>query len=375
MNEKEVGELRRRFKSEKSSITHIFGCYVNDSRQILAEFDQSLGMMTEEEQDRLLTLLRKSLSGGVGKNLVDLSFPTQEVASGTAHRLLMRLRGSKLQDAEAVHTLYETISQNLSLDGDYLILLGCDAYDVPWRGKDGQDQDEAGSEVFTYLVCSICPVKQTKPGLRYDRHENQCHERVLDWLISAPELGFLFPAFDGRSTNLYGALLYTRGAAETYPELIDAVFHSEAPMPAQSQKESFRSLLGDSLGADCRIEVVQAVQEQLCDMMQAHKENHEREPLVVSKTTVRRILEQNGVPEEKAEAFETQYDETFGADTELPPRNLVETNKYELRTAEVSIQVDPEHRDLVQSRVIDGVKYLLIRADGSVSLNGVTVQL
>ena len=146
-------------------------------------------------------------------------------------------------------------------------------------------------------------------------------------------------------------------------------------MPAQSQKESFRSLLGDSLGADCRIEVVQAVQEQLCDMMQAHKENHEREPLVVSKTTVRRILEQNGVPEEKAEAFETQYDETFGADTELPPRNLVETNKYELRTAEVSIQVDPEHHDLVQSRVIDGVKYLLIRADGSVSLNGVTVQL
>lgn len=375
MNEKEVGELRRRFRSQKSSITHILGCYVDERREIVARFDQSLGLMTEEEQDRFLSLLRKSLSGGIGKNLVDLSFPTQEVVNGTAHRLLMTLRSSKLQDEEAVQQLFETVSQTLVLDSAYLILLGCDAYDVPWHSRDGQEQEDNAAEVFTYIVCSICPVKQTKPGLSYDRRENAFHERVLDWVVSAPELGFLFPAFDDRSTNLYGALYYTRSAAENHPELIDAVFHSEAPMPALTQRESFQSVLGESLAEACRIEVVQAVQEHLCDMMEEHKASHERDPLVVSKGTVRRILEHAGVPEERVTEFDSRYDETFGADTELPPRNLVEPQKYELRTPEVTIQVNPEHADLVQTRVIDGVKYLLVRADGGVSLNGVTVQL
>lgn len=195
----------------------------------------------------------------------------------------------------------------------------------------------------------------------------------MDWLVSAPELGFLFPAFDDRSANIYSALLYTRSAETNHPELIERIFHSEAPMPAAAQKDNFRYLLGESLGEACSIDVVQAVQDHFTDLIEQHKEAKERDPLTITGKTVERVLNHCGVPTEKVEAFHNQFNETFGEDTELHPRNLMETKKYELHTPDVTIQVNPERPDLVQTRTIDGIRYLLIRADDSVELNGVQI--
>ena len=80
MNEKEVGEIRRRIRPDKNSISCVLGCCVNEKGEIVSQFRQSLAIMQEDELEKLLTLLRKTLSGGIGKNLMDLSFSTQQVA-------------------------------------------------------------------------------------------------------------------------------------------------------------------------------------------------------------------------------------------------------------------------------------------------------
>lgn len=242
MNEKEVAEIRRRFRPDKASITRIRGCCINGSREIITEFSPSLALMEQEEAEKFLGTLKKTLSGTLGKNLLDLSFETQQVVSGEEHRLLMALRSSLLEDEEAVHTFYEKVAQNLQLDGTYLILLVCDKYDVPYHAKDGETLEDASSEVYTYLLCSICPIKLTKPALSYYVTQNEFHNRREDWLVSAPEAGFLFPAFDGRCANLYGALYYTKSASDNHPELIDAVFHVDPPVPADEQRESFQAV-------------------------------------------------------------------------------------------------------------------------------------
>ncbi len=283
MNEKEIGELRRRFRPDRSSITHVRGCYVNEAKEIISQFDQSLAMMTQEESEKFLALLRKTMSGGIGKNLVDISFETQQVVSGEEHRLLMALRNSKLQDEGAVQALFQRCINALELEGNYLILLAHDTYDVPFRSKDGDKQDDAGNgEVFSYILCSICPVKPTKPALSYHVQANEFREFKMDHLVSAPELGFLFPAFDERSTNLYSALYYTKDPADIHAAFVDAVFRTPPPMPAVEQKESFQSVLGEALGEECSFEVVQSVHEQLCGLIQEHKENHEPQPLTIS---------------------------------------------------------------------------------------------
>lgn len=375
MNEKEVAEIRRRFKPEKSNITHIRGCYVNEKREIVSEFDQSIAMMPQEEAEKMLATLKRTLSGTLGKNLIDITFATKQVLDSEEHGLLMALRGSSLNDQGIVEAFYQRVIQAVDMEGQYLILLAFDTYDVPYRSRDGERQDDASTEVFSYILCSLCPVKPTKPALCYDVPENVFRSAKADWLVSPPELGFLFPAFDDRSANIYNALYYTRDITESHREFVDAVFHTEIPLPAAAQKEAFESMLSDTLDDECNFEVVQAVHEQLCGMIEEHKANKETEPLTVSKRTVKSVLEACGVSEERVTAFEEKYDEEFGADAEVRPRNIVDTRRMEVRTPDVTIQVNPERSDLIETKIINGAKYILIRAEGGVEVNGVDIHI
>ena len=202
MNQKELNELRRRFRLDKNNFSRVYGCYVNSNREIIAWVDTSMGLMRQEEQEMYLGLLKKALSGGLGRNLINIEFSTAQVAGSDEHRLLMRLRDSGLEDEEAVQTLYEKIAGSLHLADNYLILLAADRYDVTFRYPEGFRQEEGSEQQFSYILCSICPVKETKPVLRYDSAEGKFHERGTDWVAAAPEVGFLFPAFDDRATNL-----------------------------------------------------------------------------------------------------------------------------------------------------------------------------
>lgn len=375
MNEKEVAEIRRRFRPEKSNINFIRGCYVNDKREIVSEFRQSLALTPQEESEKILAVLKRTLSGALGKNLIDIEFATQQVVDSEEHGLLMELRNSSLNNEEAIQAIFQRVVQSLSLEGHYVILLAHDTYDVPYRSKDGDEQGEASSEVFSYFLCSVCPVKMTKPALSYYVNENMFHNRKEDWIVSAPELGFLFPAFEDRSANIYSALYYTRDTAENHPEFVDAVFKTEIPMPAAEQKETFQAVLGDTLAEDCSYDVVQTVHEQLCGMIEEHKANKEAEPLVVSKNTVKRVLESCGVSEDRVAAFDEKYDTAFGENVGISPRNIVDSKQFEVCTPDVTIRVKPERGDLVETRVIDGVKYILIRADEGVEVNGVPIHI
>ena len=375
MNEKEIGELRRRLKPDRTAVTHVRGCYVNEAREIVSQFDQSLAMMTPEENEKLLGVLRKTLSGTLGKNLTDITFETQQVVSGEEHKLLMALRDSKLQDEEAIQTLFQTAIRSVDLEGSYLILLAYDAYDVPYRSKDGAQQDDASEEVFTYLLCSVCPVKQTKPALSYLVHENAFHNLSPDWVVSAPELGFLFPAFDDRSTNLYNALYYCRNVEQNHQDFIDAMFKVPAPMAPAVQKETFQSVLGEALGEECSMEVVQAVHAELSGLIEEHKASKVPEPLVISKRTVSGVLHSCGVDDEHLEAFSQSYEESFGGDVDLSPKNLVEPGQIQVSTPDVTIRISGERGDLIETRIIDGRKYILIRADEGVEVNGVPIHI
>ena len=374
MNEKEVGEIRRRIRPDKNSIPCVLGCCVNEKGEIVSQFRQSLAIMQEDELEKLLTLLRKTLSGGIGKNLMDLSFSTQQVADSDEHRLLMALRESALEDPEVVTAFFEKTAASLTMEGNYLILLARDVYDVPYRSKDGERLEDASEEVFTYLLCGICPVKTTKPALGYYLSDNEFRTCDIDWLVAPPEAGFLFPAFDDRSSNIYNALYYSRNTGEIHPELIEGLFNVEPPMPAAVQKETFQEILSETLSEECSYDVIQGVDEQLREMVAEHKANHVEEPLQVSRQAVVGILEDCGVSEERVEAFDGRYREVFGEDEGLSPRNLVDSTRVTLTTPGISVQVKPECSRLVETKYIDGAKYILIRVEEGVEVNGIPVK-
>ena len=375
MNTKEIGEIRRRVRRDRSNMTAIYGCYVGDNKEIISRFRRSTAMMSENEAEKYFTLLKRSLSGTIGKNLIDICFKTSQVASSPEHSLLMDLRKTELKDDSFLDAFFRKIVENLTMETAYLILIGCDTYDVPFKSKDGDTQTDNYGESYTYLLCAVCPVKQTKPTLHYVPEEKEFHDGNITNVVSAPELGFLFPAFDDRATNIYNALYYTHSTKESHEDFVSAVFNTQVPKPAEEQKKSFEALLSRTLEEGCSMDVVQTVHDELRQRIELHKESKVPEPLMVTKEEVKGLLSSCGVEEKKLAKFSVDYDEAFGFEAELHPKNIINDKRFEIRTPDVSIKVAPDRTDLIETRVIGGVKYILISAEEDVEVNGVSIHI
>lgn len=375
MNQKEVGEIRRHIRRDRSNMTAIYGCYVNTNKEIITEFRQSTGMMTENEGEKYFGLLKRSLSGSLGKNLIDINFRTEQVAGSPEHKLLMDLRKTALADEELRYTFYKKVIESTALEENYLILLGCDSYDVPFRSKDEDTDNSGGEETYTFLLCAICPVKQTKATLHYIPKDKIFHDGGITNVVSPPELGFLFPAFDQRATNIYNALYYTRSPKESHEGFVDAIFNTRIPKPAAQQKKNFAALLSTSLDTQCSLDVMQSVHDQLCQRIALHKESRVPEPLLIDKEDVKQVLGSCGVSDANIAKFSVDYDEAFGFEAQLHPKNIIDANRFEIKTPDVSIKVSPDRADLIETRIIGGVKYLLICADENVEVNGVNIHI
>ena len=375
MNRKEIAEIRRRLGPDKNAVSRIRGCYVNERREIVSAFNLSPMALPQEEQEKYLALFKRALAGVPGRNLIDIQFRPDQVTDDPAHHLLMGLRNTALTVDEGVEQLCGRIIDNLLIEGSYLILMLHDAYDVPFRHADESRADVISEEVFNYILACVCPVKLTRPALSYFAEDNAFHPREQDWVVAPPELGFMFPTFDDRATNIYGALYFTKDAADVHGEFIDAVFHADAPMPAEAQREVFQGVLEDALEEELSFDVAQTVHEQLRDMLETHEREKDPEPLEVSRREVSAMLQSAGVPEEKLAAFEERFDEEFGLGMSLSARNIAQPKKFEVRTPDVVVQVNPERSDLIETRIIDGFKYILIRAEEGVEVNGVSINI
>jgi hypothetical protein len=375
MNTKEIGEIRRHLRRDRSNITKIYGCYVNENKQIISQFVRSTGMMSENEGEKYYGFFRRTLSGTIGKNLIDIRFSTAQVAGSEEHGLFMELRRTKLEDGTLRDQLIQKIIENTSLGSSYLILLGCDTYDVPFKSKDDQTQADSSDETYTYIVCAVCPVKQTQPKLHYVPEEKEFHDGGMQNIVSAPELGFLFPAFDDRATNIYNALYYTHSPKENHAALADSLFRTSIPKPAFEQKKSFEAILSRALEEDCNLDVVQTVHDQLCQRIAMHKEAKAPEALLVSKDEVKEVLHSCGVSEAHIAKFGIDYDEAFGFEEPVHPKNIIDDKRFEIKTPDVSIRVAPDRTDLIETRVIGGVKYILICAEEDVEVNGVSIHI
>ncbi len=375
MNIKEISEIRRHIRRDRSNMTAIYGCYVNENREIISQFRQSTGMMSENEGEKYFTILKRALSGRIGKNLIDITFKTAQVAGSEEHKLLMQLRETGLGNDEILQQFYRKVIESVSLKENYLILIGCDTYDVPFRSKDGDTQNDAAGESYRFLLCAICPVKQTKPTLNYKPESKEFHDGGILNVVCAPEIGFLFPAFDNRATNIYNALYYTHSPKESHEAVADTLFHAPIPKPAFEQKKSFEALLSNSLQEDCSMDLVQTVHSEICQRIELHKESRVADTLLVSKDEVKDVLSSCGVSEPHIAKFSVDYDEAFGFEADLHPENIIDKKRLEIKLPDVSIKIAPDRADLIETRVIGGVKYILINADEDVEVNGVRIHI
>lgn len=372
MIKQEINEIKRLFTPSSCSITRICGCYVDGEKNKKTEFKEAFLSLPEEEIFKYFELLRKTLSGNIGKNLLNLDFPVTAESEGGTQEFLLRLRESKLKDDALLEEFYDRIIGSYEFVGNYLILLIHDAYDVPGKTTDGLTMDDASDTVFDYIMCCICPVELSKPGLSYDAQINEFHNRVRDWVVNMPETGFLFPSFNDRCTDIHSALYYSKNPEESHGEFVESILGCTLPLSAGGQKETFQAIIEETLGENCEYEVVKSIHENLTEMIEEHKEIPE--PLTLNKKEVKDLLEKSGVEEEKLAGFDKLYDTAAGEDTALFVSNVASTRSFEVKTPDVVVKVNPERADLVNTMMVDGRKCLVIEINDQVEVNGINVK-
>lgn len=386
MNQKDISEIKRRLNPDRRFPTVLRGCYVGADGHVIADFARAVGSLPQEECEKYMAIFRRCLSGTAGQNLLNIDFDPQQVQEGEEHRLLTGLCDSALKDDGAVGLLYQKViawvqaefSRLQSVEeqqaaSNYLVLLLHDGYDVPYRTDNDELDRERSETVLNYILCAVCPVKQSKSALRYFAAESEFHASASDWVVGAPEVGFMFPAFEERGANISRAVYYTRDAADLHAGFVESVFQAPVQMTAQEQQETFQTLLTESLAEECSMEMVQNVHETIRTMLEEQKADKTAEPLCMGRQEVKRVLEECGVSQEKTAAFEEKYAESFGEQAAIPAVNMVAPRQFKVDTPSVTIRVDPDHSDLIETRIIDGRSYIMILADGDVEVNGVKI--
>ena len=345
MNKKEVLEIRKQYKPEECSITRICGCYVNGDKEIIAQSKDAFLSLPDEEIFKYLTIFKQTLSGTIGKNLINMEFPLDQEMPGGNQEFLLQLRNSKLQDDTLLEEFYQKIIDHYTYGENYYIILIHVAYDIPGKATDGSEMFDASDEVYEYLLCSICPVHLSKEGLCFNPETNHVENRIRDWLVEPPVKGFLFPAFNDRSTDLHGLLYFSKQAEDLQPEFIENALGCTFPMSAGSQKNTFQSVVMNTLGEDCEYDVIRNIHDNLNEIMEEAKEAPE--PPVLTKPELKRLLASSGVTNERMESFDTNFDLIAGEKAEFLVPNIAETRKFSIETPDIVIKVNPERTDLV----------------------------
>ena len=371
MNKKEVLEIRKQFTPANCAITRICGCYVDYEKNKRMESKDAFLSLPEEEAFKYFDIFKKTLSGTMGRNMLNMEFPLDSEMPGGAQESLMKLRNSKLEDDMLLEEFYDKIIESYIYEENYYIVLIHAMYDIPGKSSDNMEMFDASDDVYEYLLCSICPVSLSKPGLSYDAADNRIHDRIRDWIVDKPDKGFLFPAFTDRNTDIHGVLYYTKKSEDLQEEMIDTVLGAKMPMSAESQKEIFKSLIEDTLGEDVDYETVRNIHGTLNEIIEEHKE--ELQPLELDKTDVKKIFERSGVPNEKMESFDKNFEEAAGENTSLLAANI-ETKKLNIETPDVVVRVNLERTDLVETRIIEGRECLVIPVEGFIEVNGINVR-
>jgi len=411
MNKKEVLELKRRFKKDEATFTRLVGCYVDGNHNKICKFGGKFLSLEEEEYYKYLEIANKALSGTFGNNLLELSFPMEEEEVGGRQQILMALRETKLEDENLLDTYYDLVIDTYDHAGNYLILLFHDSYDVMTRTSDNDNLDES-EEVYSYLICAICPVALSKPGLGYLETEQRIGPRIRDWVVGAPDTAFLFPAFTDRSTDIHATLFYTKNTKEPHSEFMANGLGCGIERTATEQKMAFHSIVRNVLGAEDEHteDILMDIQQNLSYMIDEYEETHDddADAFVLDKATIGKLLEESNVPEEKATRIEKSVDEAFGdkppiaenvVDAKALEQNVIRIEKQELesqvstlsnqlneknaqleertnqliekqeeidnyiaetKTYDVVLRVKPEKANQIHSSVINGQKCLVI---------------
>jgi hypothetical protein len=347
MRKQDIKELRKIIKRDDSAVIDwVYSLYVSPENEMRYEALERLGNMEDSERFRHVKIINNVLSTALGKRTfsVPLKFQQEE---------LLHLR-KNVSDKAGFEKLRDMLLEKYVHTDPYYAIVVHMVYDVPKKLSDGSRVDD-GSDVYDSLLFAVCPAKLTKPALGFE------NERVSElkprWVIGNPGFGFLYPSFSDRSEDRNEAAFYS--AAPDEEAFLNDLFEvAVPPISEKAQKERFTQLIGD---LHLNVEDAAGI---AADLIEKAEEN---DSTALGKVDLWRLVSESGVSDEE---FEEAYRE---AGNQPIPIAAIASSKTVIRTDSGVVTVKSALAPLIETREIDGTTYIMIPADGAVTVNGMPV--
>lgn len=410
MNKRDILELRRRLKKDACTITRVAGCYVDINKNKVVKLNENFLNLPDEEFYKYLELAKKTLSGTIGNNILELDFSPDE-ENGGKQQFFMGVRSSELKNEDLLDRFYDLIIEGYESNSNYLILVFHDSYDIITRTTDNLKLDES-EEVYEYLLVSICPVELSKAGLSYRQDDNRIGARIRDWVVGAPSMGFLFPAFTDGSADIHKVDYFLKDAKNSNTEFIEEVMGCGPKRTHTEQRKTFSAIIKQAYNGD-----KDKAEEVLMDIQESFKlrttpEDEESTiiaPIMLDERIIEEVLNENEVSKDVASVIVENCKEEFAdeapeiaslIDEKALEKSLVEKKSKELvkevaklkeqlqevdidapqnETAEydVVLKVKRSKENLIKAQMIDDQKYIMIPIEDyeQLKVNGIERKL
>lgn len=375
MNKKETAEIKKNF-SDKSGffiMERVLTAFIDAEKNLRYHNVSSCLTMPVEEHDVYDETLKKVLNTNVGKAFVEYEFPNETYDEGQPQNILYTLLTSELKDDVACEEFLNHIANNIAYTGPFAVITAYCTYTI--RKKDKNDEFAEGEdEMYRYILTAICPVNTSKDGFVFDSFNNEITKKVNTELIisKAPSDGFLYPVFSNRSSDINHVMYYTKNIKSPNVSVVENVLGCTFVMSAESEKNSFQSILKNVVGDDLDYMLIKTVNEKIQEVVEDNKEDTDR--VVIDNARLKDILVDVGLPEERVNMVEPVYEKVCG-NAPLTAANLVET-KTVLTSPGITVNIKPSAADKVRTSVVEGRRCLLIDIDDpTIEINGLPVTL
>ena len=339
MDKKSINELRRRLKKDGCTFTKMCGCYIDDNKNKVTNLDEIFLNLEDEEYFKYLEIAKKVLSTNVGNNILELNFPLEEEKPGGHQQFLLGLKKSGLKDQGLLDAFYDMVIEKYNSLGNYLILLFHDVYDVMTKTTDNNKHDES-EEVYEYIICAICPMVLSKPGLGYNKDKNKISTLNREWFVGMPETGFVFPAFIDRSSDIHSVLMYTADSKNVHTDMIEDILGCREKLTYAQQQDVLTDMVLEVTGEDMVKDVMDTVNIELAHVSDENPESY------VSKEHIKSALEHAGIAENKAVNIGDQYMSSINTE-EVPLIGDIVPNKAQ------KIVKDNNEKELLKEEIKD----------------------
>ena len=334
MNKKELNEIKKNFNDDCGFFT----------------INKVVNTIPAETSELIIATLKKTLSGSLGKQLREYSFPKDAYLEGGTQGLLYKVVDNCFIDDETTDMFINHIVEHLEYVSTYSIISASCVYSVLHKNSMGDIDEEQGADFdYKFIITAICPVELRIDGLILDDETKEVVKNVrMDRVVKMPTDGFLFPLFNDRAPDVNGVLCYSKTAKKPNVSMVNEVLGCEFVMSAENEKETFNAIVSNVIGDEIDTEVPK-----------------------IDVNVMKNILWEAGVSEEKLEHLPKVFDGAVGEGGSLAAYSLV-TNKTKLSAPSITVNVANSAIDKVKTQVMNGRKCIIINLDDpEVSVNGI----